>query len=95
MDRDTFLGGSPLGVLIRLVLLSIVVGVVLDVLGITPFNIIERLQILLRNIYDLGFDTFKSIFRYLVLGAIVVVPIWLVARIIKTAKRGSSEIERK
>jgi uncharacterized oligopeptide transporter (OPT) family protein len=95
MDRDTFLGGSPLGVLIRLVLLSIVVGVVLDVLGITPFNILERLQILLRNIYDLGFDTFKSILRYLALGAIVVVPIWLIGRIIKTAKRGSSEIERK
>ncbi len=95
MDRDTFLGGSPVGVLIRLVLLSVVVGVILSALDITPFNILQRLQILVRNIYDLGFDAFKSIFEYLVLGAMVVVPIWFIARIIKTSKRGSNEIERK
>ncbi len=95
MDRDTFLGGSPLGVLIRLVLLSIVVGVVLSALGITPFNILERLQLLIRNIYDLGFDAFKSMFGYLALGAMVVVPIWFIARLIKTSKRGNNEIDRK
>ncbi len=95
MDRDTFLGGSPLGVIIRLVLLSIVVGVILDVLGITPFNILERLQLLIRNIYDLGFDAFKSLFQYLVVGAMVVVPIWFIARLIKTSRRGSNEIDRK
>ena len=36
MDRNTFLGGSVLGVLVRLIVLSIVVGVVLSALGITP-----------------------------------------------------------
>ena len=32
MDRNTFLGGSVLGVLVRLIILSIVVGVVLSTL---------------------------------------------------------------
>ena len=61
MDRDTFLGGSPLGVLIRLVLLSIVVGVVLSALGITPHNFFYQIRLLLQRIYDLGFGAFQSV----------------------------------
>jgi uncharacterized oligopeptide transporter (OPT) family protein len=94
MDRDTFLGGSPFGVLVRLVLLSIVVGVVLSALGITPQNFFYQINVLLRRIYDLGFGAFQSVVEYLVLGAMVVVPIWLIARLIKTARRGSNEVQR-
>jgi len=87
MNLDTFLGGSPLGVIIRLVLLSIVVGVVLSALGITPDNFFYQINLLLRRIYDLGFGVFEWVLGYLVLGAMVVVPIWLIARLIKTAWR--------
>jgi len=93
MDRDTFLGGSPFGVLVRLVLLSIVVGVVLSALGITPQNFFYQINVLLRRIYDLGFGAFQSVVEYLVLGAMVVVPIWLVIRLIKAARRGN-EVQR-
>ena len=40
----SFIGGSPLGVLVRLVLLSILVGVVLEVLGLDPLNIIRSIE---------------------------------------------------
>jgi hypothetical protein len=89
MDRDTFLGGSPLGVLVRLVLLSIVVGVVLSALGITPQNFFYQINVLLRRIYDLGFGAVEAVIGYLLLGAMVVIPIWLIARLIKTSKRGN------
>ena len=89
MDRNTFLGGSPLGVLIRLVLLSIVVGVILSALGITPDNFFYQIRLLLQRIYDLGFGAFVSVVEYLVLGAMVVVPIWLIARLIKTMRRSN------
>ena len=87
MDYKTFLGGSVVGVLIRLVVLSIVVGVVLSVLGITPENFFFQINVLLRRIYDLGFGAFESVVGYLVLGAMVVVPIWFIARLIKTMRR--------
>lgn len=80
MDRNTLLGGNPLGVLIRLVLISLVVGIVLSALGITPQNLFYHLDILARRLYDLGFGVFENILGYIVLGALVVVPIWLVAR---------------
>jgi uncharacterized oligopeptide transporter (OPT) family protein len=89
MDRDMFLGGSPLGVLIRLVLLSIVVGVILSALGITPDNFFYQIRLLLQRIYDLGFGAFESVVEYLVLGAMVVVPVWLIARLIKTLRRSN------
>lgn len=87
MDRETFLGGSPLGVFIRLTLLSIVVGVVLSALGITPRNFFYQINLLLQRIYDLGFHVFDWVLGYLLLGAMVVVPIWLIARLIKTMSR--------
>lgn len=81
MDRNTMFGGNPLAVAIRLVLISIVVGIILSALGITPKNLFERLNILARRLYDLGFGVFENLIGYLILGAIVVVPIWLVARV--------------
>ena len=66
MDRNTFLGGSVLGVLVRLIVLSIVVGVVLSALGITPQNIFYQFNIMLRRIYDLGFGAIESVIGYLI-----------------------------
>ncbi len=39
-----FFGGPPLSVIFRLVLLSILIGVILEVLGLDPWNIIESLE---------------------------------------------------
>ena len=86
MDRETFLGGSVFGVVIRLVVLSVVVGIVLTALDITPESVIRNLKELVQQIYNLGFDTLRSLFKKFVVGAVVVVPIWLISRILKTAR---------
>jgi hypothetical protein len=85
-SAQRILGGQPVGVIVRLVLLSIVVGVVLDVLGFDPFNIIDSLQRLVRQVWAMGFDAVTWLWRYLVLGAAVVVPIWIVVRLINMAQ---------
>jgi len=82
MDRRQFFGDSVGGTLIRLVLLSVVVGVVFSALGITPFNLIERLQHLIRNITDMGLDAFNWAFKYFLLGAVIVFPIWFLVRLL-------------
>ena len=86
MDRNTFFGGNPLTVALRLALISIAVGIVLKALGIDLRNFFDRLNVLLRNLYDLGFGAFEWVFEYMLLGALVVVPIWLIARIARGAK---------
>jgi hypothetical protein len=81
-----FFGGPPLSVLFRLVLLSILIGVILEVLGLDPWNIIESLRTLVLRIWDMGFDAVRWVWRYLLLGAAVVVPIWLIVRLMRAAK---------
>jgi hypothetical protein len=81
MDRRQFFGDSVTGTLIRLVLLSIVVGIVFSVLDITPNNLIARLAQIVRRILDLGFDSFGWALKYFLLGAVVVFPIWLLVRL--------------
>ncbi|MGD9845580.1 MAG: DUF6460 domain-containing protein [Variibacter sp.] len=83
-----FFGGPPLWVLARLVLLSILIGVVLSVLGLDPLNIVRSLEQLILSIWDMGFDAIRWLWRYFLLGAVLVVPIWLIARLIKAPQRG-------
>jgi hypothetical protein len=76
-----FLGGSPLTVAFRLILLSILVGVVLAAIGFDPWNIVNSIRLLIQRIWDLGFDAINGLWRYFLLGAVIVVPIWLLSRL--------------
>jgi hypothetical protein len=78
-----FLGGPPLAVLGKLIVLSILVGVVLAALGLDPWNIFESVQRLVRWVWDLGFDAVVRLWRYFLLGAAIVVPVWLIVRLAK------------
>jgi hypothetical protein len=80
-------GGPPLSVIFRLILLSILIGVILEIIGLDPWNLIESLKRLVLHIWDMGFDAVRWLWRYLLLGAAVVVPIWLVVRVMRVAKR--------
>ena len=75
-----FLGGSPLAVVFRLVLLSILVGVVLAAIGFDPWNILTSIRLLFQRLWDLGFDAVSWLWRYFLLGAVIVIPIWLLSR---------------
>jgi Domain of unknown function (DUF6460) len=81
-----FFGGSPLGVILRLALLSILVGVILEVLGLDPWNILESLRVLYQRIWDMGFEAVRWLGRYLLLGAAIVVPVWLIMRLMRASK---------
>ena len=78
-----FFGGPPFAVIFRLLLLSIVIGIILEVLGLDPLNIFNSLRNLVLRIWDMGFDAIRWVWRYLLLGAAVVVPIWLIMRFMR------------
>jgi len=74
-------GGSPLGVLVRLALLSIVVGFILHAANIDPEDIFRSLQDLIHRIWNLGLEPLRWLWRYFLIGAVVVLPIWLLIRL--------------
>lgn len=80
-QMSRFLGGSPLGVLLRLVLMSVLVGVVLATIGLDPWNIVASIRRLIDWVWNLGFDAINTLWRYFLLGAVIVIPIWLISRL--------------
>jgi hypothetical protein len=82
-----FFGGPPLAVIGRLILLSILVGVVLAAIGLDPWNIIESVRSLIQHVWNMGFDAVRWLWQYFLLGAVIVLPIWFLARLFK-APRG-------
>jgi diacylglycerol kinase len=94
MSLERIFGGNPVGVIIRLIVLSIIVGIVLSALGIRIDNIFYRLNILARRIYDMGFEAVEWVFGYFLIGAVIVVPIWLLTRLIGGFRNKSGPPDR-
>jgi hypothetical protein len=82
-----FLGGSPGRVAIQLIAMSFILGIILSVLGVSPYDILNGLERLVRRIYQMGFGTIEWIFRYFLLGAVIVVPVWLIMRLFRLGRR--------
>jgi len=89
---ERFFGGNPALVLLRLIILSLIVGVVLAALGFSPYEIIDSIARLVERIYNLGFEAIEKAVRYFLLGAVIVFPIWLVVRLFKFARRDETDL---
>ena len=57
------------------------------VLGLDPFDIIRSIRELFQAIWDMGYEAFERLWRYFLLGTVLVVPIWLIVRLVR-APRG-------
>ena len=86
IEMQDFLGGSPLSILVKLIFLSLLVGAFLAVLDVTPFELGNRIMRLLRSMFGLSFDALRDIGRWVLYGAVIVVPIWLIVRLFKAAR---------
>jgi hypothetical protein len=84
---NRFFGGPPLAVIGKLILLSILIGVVLSAIGLDPWNIVASVRRLLLTIWEMGFDAVRWLWQYFLLGAVLVIPIWLILRLVR-APRG-------
>ena len=81
---ESFFGGSPAMVLLRLAVISLIVGIVLAALNLDALALFEHLRLLAVRVYNLGWDAIEWAMRYFLLGAVIVFPVWLVARLFKT-----------
>jgi hypothetical protein len=92
MDGLTrFFGGSPARVLAQLIVLSLVLGIVLSALGVSPFDIVNGFQRLVERVWNAGFDTLVWAWRYFLIGAVIVFPVWLIARLVKTNRNRGTQ----
>lgn len=78
-----FLGDSPLRVLVKLVLLSLLVGWVLNWLAITPLDLLDRVVAAAERAWAMGWSGVERFGGTVALGAVVVVPLFLLGRLSK------------
>ena len=78
---------TMVGTTVKLLLASLVVGLVLSALNITPNEVFDRIALLARYAVDTGGDFAAWAFGYIILGAAVVIPIWLVMVVFRRIRR--------
>jgi len=78
-----FLGDSPFRVALKLLALSFVVGLVLSALDLHPYQIYWWMEELVWRVYDMGFGFLQDALSYLILGALIVIPVFLLMRLLK------------
>ncbi|MDX7953634.1 DUF6460 domain-containing protein [Lichenihabitans sp. Uapishka_5] len=76
-----YMGGAPTAVVVRLAVLSLVVGAMMVWLDIDPLVLVDGVQRLVLHVWNMGFGAVHDVGRYMAAGALVVVPIWLLARV--------------
>jgi Family of unknown function (DUF6460) len=76
------MGGSPGAVVVRLIVLSFLVGALLMWLDVRPQDVWFAFERFARRIWSLGFDAIRQLGDYLAAGALIVVPVWLVVRLL-------------
>ncbi len=87
-DRVTqFLGDTPLRTFVKLAVISLIVGVIMAALNFTPVDVWFAVRDFARWLYDLGYEAFGRIGIYFIYGAMVVVPVFFLMRLLSVGKR--------
>jgi len=84
-----FLGDTPGRTVVKLLVVSFVVGVIMSALDWYPIDVFYAARDFLQNLWDTGFAALGRFGRYLALGAVIVVPIFVVVRLLSFGRRPS------
>ena len=58
----------------------------LAAIGFDPWNILFSIRLLFERLWMMGFDLVSGLWRYFLLGAVIVVPVWLISRILSAPR---------
>lgn len=79
---NRFLGDTPGRVLVKLIVVSLIVGVVMSAFNWYPMDILYGIQDFFRHLWNLGFGAIERFAGYFLLGAAVVIPAFIVLRLL-------------
>ncbi len=82
MTMEKIFGGPIVRTLFMLVLLSFIVGLVFAIFGINPVDLWKEFGSTIERAWLLVFDAVNWGWQYAVLGAIVVLPVWIIYRVL-------------
>jgi len=78
---ERLLGDRPGALIVRLVLISLVVGFLMSVFGLNPQSLLNGAIELVQDALRDSTGLLRSVAGYVLAGAAIVVPVWLVMRL--------------
>ncbi len=81
-EFNRFLGDTPGRTLMKLVVASLIVGFIMTLFNIMPVDLLRSVRDGLMELWRTGFDTLGEIGTWLLLGASVVVPLFIIVRLL-------------
>lgn len=86
---NNLFGGSPPAVILKIAIASVCVGLLLAITGMDPLMVWEDAFSTIGEVWGYALDWFVWAGKYLVMGAIIVVPIWIAVRLFDILFGGS------
>ena len=83
---NRFLGDSPFRVLLKLLVISFIVGLVMSAFGWSPFDVLYGIRDFFVDIWRTGFKAIDRFVGYILLGAVIVIPAFLLLRLFSYRK---------
>ncbi len=81
------MSNSAVSTIVKIAIVSLLVGLALAFFDISPRSLVENLGETVVDICEVVLSFLKWSLKYILLGAVVVVPIWLVFFLIGLAKK--------
>ncbi len=81
-QMNRLLGDSPARTLVKLVVVSLIVGFIMNVFGLRPLDLVDSLRYFLLDLWHTGFAALGRVGDYLLLGATIVIPAFILLRLL-------------
>jgi len=86
-DRfNRLVGDTPGRTIVKLLILSVVVGFVMSMMGLSPWDLVRFIDNGIRELWHSGFRALGRIGDYLLVGAMIVIPAFIILRILNWRK---------
>ncbi len=79
---NRMLGDTPARTVLKLIVVSLIVGFIMAVFGIVPMDILNGIRDFVLDLWHTGFAALGRVGDYLLLGATIVIPVFIVLRIL-------------
>ena len=83
---NRFLGDTPVRTIVKLAIICVVVGFVMHTFGFYPMDIVYWIRRVFLELWHSGFAALGRVGDYLLLGAAIVVPLFIIVRILNWRK---------
>ncbi|MCO5732931.1 DUF6460 domain-containing protein [Rhizobium sp. SSA_523] len=80
-QMNRLLGDTPGRTIVKLLVVSLIVGFVMAVFDLRPFDIFYGLRDFILDLWHRGFDALGAVGDYLLAGAIIVIPAFILLRL--------------